>query len=299
MRVIKYLVLISYALLLSNNVFSNEIKSKVENKIYSKINKFTENIGNGLADSLRNNENLKYLDLSLELEDNLKPSIEIQSVNKLIEYNDGAIFNQLNLISHDQETAINLGIGKRKLLDGDALMLGTNFFLDYQFDQSHLRSGFGLEAISNSFDLIANYYNAHSGFKGTENGREKALDGYDVQLNYHLSSKINNETDIFFQTFEWKNPNSNYRLDGKKIGLLSKIGNLSFKIGYLEDNKNNDGIFGNAKIVVPLGENKIKSNENNSKQLASVRHKLYMPVKRENKIKVVKISKSGVKISGF
>ena len=83
------------------------------------------------------------------------------------------------------------------------------------------------------------------------------------------------------------------------ITFTGKLGNLSLEIGYLDDNKNNDGLFGSAKVVVPLGENKIKTDETNFTQLKSVRHKLYMPVKRENKIKVVKISKSGVKISGF
>ena len=64
-------------------------------------------------------------------------------------------------------------------------MLGSNVFVDYQFDESHLRNGLGVEAISSVFDLRGNYYNAISGFKATDEGREKALDGYDIQLNYH------------------------------------------------------------------------------------------------------------------
>ena len=84
--------------------------------------------------------------------------------------------------------------------------------------------------------------------------------------------------------------------------MTSSIGNLAFEIGYLDDNKDNDGIFGSLKIVIPLGEQIESLNEdkgNTNIKNASVRNKLYMPVQRENKIKVVKISKSGVKISGF
>ena len=280
-------------------VNAENIKSKVENKIYSKIDQFAQNIGEDFADSLRDFENLKYLDFSFNIQEGFDPSIQIESVSKLIEYDDGALFNQLNLISQDSKTTINLGIGKRKLFDNDTYMLGTNFFIDYQFDESHLRSGLGLEAISNSLDFIANYYNAISGFKTVSNGREKALDGYDLKLNYHLSSKSN--TDFFVQLFEWENPNSTYEEKGEKVGMTSSIGNLAFEIGYLNDNKDNDGLFGSLKVVIPLGEqikDTIKKDENSIKNSLSVRNKLYMPVQRENKIKLVKIS-SGVKVSGF
>ena len=45
----------------------------------------------------------------------------------------------------------------------------------------------------------------NGGFKNTNNGKEKALDGYDLKFNYHLSSKSN--TDLFVQLFECENPN--------------------------------------------------------------------------------------------
>ena len=280
-------------------VNAKDIKSKVENKIYSKIDDFAHNIGEDFADSIRDFENLKYLDFSFNIQEGFEPSIQIESVSKLIEYDDGALFNQLNLISQDSKTTINLGIGKRKLFDNDTYMLGTNFFIDYQFDESHLRSGLGFEAISNSLDFIANYYNAISGFKNTSDGREKALDGYDLKLNYHLSNKSN--TDFFVKLFEWENPNSTYEEKGEKVGMKSSIGNLAFEIGYLNDNKDNDGLFGSLKLVVPLGDRKELINqekENTNKKNSSVRNKLYMPVQRENKIKLVKLS-SGVKVSGF
>ena len=298
MNLLKILVLL-YSLVFGSIVNAENIKSKVENKIYSKFEDFAQNIGEDFADNLKDFENLKYLDFSFNLQEGFDPSIEIESVSKLIEYDDGALFNQLNLISQDSKTTINLGIGKRKLFDNDTYMLGTNFFIDYQFDESHLRSGLGFEAISNSLDFIANYYNAISGFKTVANGREKALDGYDLKLNYHLSSKSN--TDFFVQLFEWENPNSTYEEKGEKVGMTSSIGNLAFEIGYLNDNKDNDGLFGSLKVVVPLGEQREilnKDKENKNKINLSLKDKLYMPVQRENKIKLVKIS-SGVKVSGF
>ena len=107
-----------------------DIKSKIEKKLYSKINNFAENLGDGVAESLSDFERLKYLDFSINIQDSLEPTVQIQSVSSIKEYDDGALFNQLNLISHDSETTINLGFGKRKLLDNDALMIGTNLFVD-------------------------------------------------------------------------------------------------------------------------------------------------------------------------
>ena len=299
MNLFKYLILAIFLIVFNQSSFAEDIKSKLDGKIYSKLNEFTQNIGEGLAKNLENYENLKYLDYSINLQDDFKPTIEIQSVSELINYNDGTLFNQINLLSHDQETTINFGIGKRKLVEDETLMLGTNIFLDYQFDESHLRTGIGFEAISNSLDFIANYYNAVSGFKSTEEGREKALDGYDLRLNYHLSKK--NNTDLFLELFEWENPNSTFEEDGEKFGISSLIGNVAIVLGYLNDNRNNDGIFGSVKVVVPLGKQKSKNNISQTTNInnLSVRNKLYVPVQRDNKIKVVKISKSGVKISGF
>ena len=299
MILFKHLILSIFLIIFNQYSFAEDIKSKLDGKIYSKINEFTQNIGEDFADSLRDFENLKYLDFSFNIQEGFDPSIQIESVSKLKEYDDGALFNQLNLISQDSKTTINLGIGKRKLFDNDTYILGTNFFIDYQFDEAHLRSGLGFEAISNSLDFIANYYNAISGFKNTGDGREKALDGYDLKFNYHLSNKSN--TDFFVQLFEWENPNSTYEEKGEKVGMTSSIGNLAFEIGYLNDNKDNDGLFGSLKVVIPLGEQRDtanKNNENTNKNSLSVRNKMYMPVKRENKIKLVKIS-SGVKVSGF
>ena len=292
------LIIISPFFLLKH-VLAIDLKSNISDKFYSSINEFSQNLIRGLSDKLKQNENLKYFDISLDIQENEKPTIEIQSVSKIKEDTDSAFFNQTNLSSYNGETTINLGFGKRKLYKDETVMLGSNIFVDYQFDESHLRNGLGLEAISSVFDLRGNYYNAISGFKATDEGREKALDGYDLQLNYHLVGK--NNTDFYLNTFEWENPSSTYKEKGEKFGITSQIGNLNFNLGYLNDNKNNDGFFAGIKLVVPLGNTNEKKPEarTESLQYVSVREKLYIPVKRENKIRVVKISKSGVKISGF
>ena len=292
--------LIVLSIFLFKYVYAEDLKSNISDKFYSNINEFSQNLAQGLSDTLSQNENIKYFDITVDIKENRKPSFEILSVNKISEDSDSAIFNQTNIISHDGDTTINLGLGKRKLLNNDLLMLGGNAFLDRQIgSEAHFRAGLGAEAISSVFDLRANYYNAISGWEFTDEGKEKALDGYDLQLNYHLQDITN--TDLYIQTFEWENPNSTFKEKGEKGGITSKIGNFAFEAGYLNNNKNNDGFFGSIKLVIPLGEEKENTTteniETNSKYV-SVKDKLYIPVKRENKIRVVKIA-SGVKVSGF
>jgi len=279
---------------------AEDVQKLIDNKLSNKINEISNKLSNNISNNLKNHERIKYLDFSVNFQENLKPTIEIQSVNKLAENKNGSLFNQTNLLSHDGDTTLNLGLGKRKLINNDSLLLGSNIFFDYQFDESHFRNGLGLEAISNSLDFRGNYYNAISGFKTTDEGSEKTLDGYDLQLDYHLKDLENSKTDLFIQTFEWENPNSSFKEKGEKAGIISQIGNLAFEIGYLNDNKNNDGFFGSIKLVIKLGDNK-KDNESKiatKDKKQSLRDKFYIPVKRENKIKVVKLS-SGVKIGGF
>jgi len=291
----KYLLLI-FIIFFFKEVYAVDLKNEINNKLYSNIDAFSDNLAQGIAEKFKGNERIKYLDISIDIQEHLKPSFEIQSVNKITEDSDGVIFNQSNIISHDGETTLNLGFGKRNLLNNDTLMLGSNYFFDYHVNESHMRNGLGIEAISSVLDLRGNYYKAIRGFKGTDEGKEKALDGYDLQLDYHLSGK--NNTDIYINTFEWENPSSTYKEKGEKFGIISQIGQLRLEAGYLDDDKDTDAFYGSVKLVVPLGgqEEKTESLSENS-NYESVRNKLYIPVKRENKIKVVKVS--GVSLSGF
>ena len=66
----------------------------------------------------------------------------------------------------------------------------------------------------------------------------------------------------------------------------------------MDDNQENDAYFGNVKYVVNFGSDENNSSSS-SKSLEDVSDQLYQPVKRENKIRVVKIDASGVVVGGF
>ena len=326
--IIKYFFFYIFLILLSTSANSVDLKSNIEAKVTSEKTKISNNISNKIVEKISakisENEDIKYFDLSVQLREHLKPSVAIESVTKLFEKGDSVVFNQTNLTTHDGSATVNVGVGARKLFYDEKLMIGSNIFLDQQyFGEGHLRNGFGLEAITSVFDLRGNYYNAISGFKNTDEGTEKALDGRDLQFDFHLEDKFN--TNIFANFFKWEDPNSTYEDKGTKVGANAKFGYLFLEGGYLDDNRNSDSYFGSIKFVVPLG-NKTKRNyyamsdiekpitdaklknsytfvsakdKRKMFEYVSVRDKLFIPVKRENKIKLVKISKSGVKVSGF
>ena len=118
----------------------------------------------------------------------------------------------------------------------------------------------------------------------------------DAQIDYHLPGKYN--VNIFANVFEWENSSSSYKLKGEKYGTNFKINNLFIEGGYLNDNKNNDGAFGSIRFVIPLGAIDETTQDQKRFEYVSVRDKLYQPVIRENKIKIIKIA-SGVTVSGY
>jgi adhesin/invasin len=177
-------------------------------------------------------------------------------------------------------------------------MLGGNLFLDYSLNESHQRNGAGIEAISSVFDLRANYYDSTSGIQTLGDGStEEALDGWDARLDYHLPLAY--DVNVFAGIFEFENAAGNFTLDGEKYGLAGSVGKTNFEIGYIDDNKTGDGTYANVTMVFDLGQPKQLLKVNGALEYVSVRDQLYAPVKRENKIRVVKISAANIVVSGF
>ena len=92
---------------------------------------------------------------------------------------------------------------------------------------------------------------------------------------------------------------SSFKLKGEKYGLTGSFNNLNYEAGYIDDNKTGDGTYANFTMVFDLGEPKQLTKTNGTFEYVSVRDQLYTPVKRENKIRVVKISAANIVVSGF
>ena len=270
----------------------------LQGTLIGKTNNFLDNITGSLSESLLNNDRIKHLELDVEVQDQLKPTFSLTNVNKISEDSSGVFFNQNTASFHNNDQTLNLGVGYRQLINEDKILLGVNIFLDYSFDDAHQRNGIGLEAISSVFDIRGNYYDATSGIQDISAGKtEEAMDGFDVRLDYHLP--FNNNTRVFTSLFDFENGAGSFGVKGEKYGLSILTSNLDLEIGYVDDNRTGDGRFANVSYTVPLGIKDIQSKKSDDLfEYVSVRHRLYEPVKRENKIKVVS-TKLNIKASGF
>jgi adhesin/invasin len=309
MKFLRYLLPATLSLLIATNVGSQDLnldlKGKAKGKISSfkdaKINAYTQQFTDSINSFIKNNfENNKYLDFSIDTQEYLKPTFSIMSVNEIKKLDNGTIFNQTSINTHDGDETINIGFGTRRLLNDNTIIFGANAFYDHQLTESHERVGLGVEAITSDFDLRYNHYNAMSGRRTNAEGTiERALDGWDLRADYHLP--IDHDVNVFVSAFEFENTESvsSYKETGNKFGVDAKVGNFAIEAGYMDDNQENDAYFGNVKYVVNFGSDNQDHSSSNSKSLADVSDRLYEPVKRENKIRVVKIDASGVVVGGF
>tara|TARA_B110000238_G_C16069180_1_gene414128 strand:+ start:211 stop:1131 length:921 start_codon:yes stop_codon:yes gene_type:complete len=277
----------------------DSLKNSLNNKITSKISQSSSAASEKIETFITGNfENVKYLDFEIQVREYLKPSFNIMSVTELLKIDSGTIFNQTSITTHDDDETVNIGLGIRKLLNDNKVLIGSNIFYDQQFTNNHKRTGAGVEAISSVFDIRGNYYNAISGSKNTTEGSERALDGWDTQIDYHLPGE--HDVNFFMNAFKFENPDkiSTYEEKGNKYGANAKLGHFLMEAGYMDDNQGGDSYFGSIKFVVNIGEQK-ENKTRNFLEYTDVSDKLYQPVKRENKIRVVKISNSNVEVGGF
>jgi len=304
MKILRYFLPATIGLLVATNVGSQDLKATATDKISAfkdgKINALSNKISENISSFAKDHfENMKYLDFNINTQDYLKPTFSIMSVNEIMKIDSGTIFNQTSINTHDGDETINIGFGTRKLLNNNTLIVGANAFYDHQLTESHERVGAGAEALSSMFDVRGNYYNALSARRTNSGGTiERAMDGWDLRGDYHLP--IEQDINLFFSAFEFENPEdvSSYKEKGNKYGADAKLGNFSIEAGYMDDNQANDAWFGNVKYVVNFGSDESNSSSS-SKSFEDVSDRLYQPVKRENKIRVVKIDASGVVVGGF
>jgi len=307
MNILRYILPVILSLLIATSVHAVDLEAKATEKLSAlkdrKINGFSNKVSESIASFAKNNfDSLKYLDFSIDAEEYSKPTFSIMSVTKLLELgNGGTIFNQTSLNTHDSDETINIGLGARKLLFDNKLIFGINTFYDHQFDENHKRIGLGAETISSLFDLRGNYYNAMSDLRTNKEGsyKERALDGWDLRGDYHLP--IQHDVNIFMTAYKFKNPQdgSDFEDKGNKFGADAKLGNFVIEAGYDSNNQEKDNYFGSVKYIVNIGEDNQSNTPKSATSFTDVSDKLYQPVKRENKIRVVKIGASGVVVGGF
>lgn len=173
------------------------------------------------------NATTKYLsdlfptvEVDYSIADGEKPLTGILFVAPLLDSGDdieNTIFNQTSIFHQDGRTTLNLGLGYRRLVMQDLVLLGVNSFYDYEFEYDHQRASLGAEFRTSVGEINANYYWGLSNLRTLSSGTtERALDGYDLEFGIPLP--FINWATFYTKVFRWHGVD-NEDLDGNQYSL--------------------------------------------------------------------------------
>lgn len=135
-----------------------------------------------------------------------------------------------------RRNTVNIGLGYRKLLLDNALMLGGNIFGDYEFNYSHRRWSIGVEAKYGVLDLNINRY-IGLGASTVKGARERVMSGYDTELGTQLPYLP--WTKIYGRFFLWEKEIGRSNTIGSEFSAdLNLLPYLTFVTGTRNDNRN-------------------------------------------------------------
>ena len=284
----KRLILISTILVLGFNAHAADIK-----------NKFMNNFNSYLNDSLGQLFPTSEVSLSSGTTNEVTGSILVVKPLSDINDNENILFTQGSLfLSDNNRETLNLGIGKRKLVNNDTLLIGANLFYDHELDYDHQRASVGIEAVSSVGSFRLNQYYGLSGWTtGLDNVQEKALNGQDIEVGAPLPYLP--WTNFSYRSFQWDGASGAADLKGDEISLEAKIpGGLNIEVG----KRSNDGVTEDNEFLKLTWTCCNKNQEeisisDTAYNLTSVADQKFAKVRRQNLI--VKQKEMSLTVIGF
>jgi len=178
------------------------------------------------------NETRSYLnklfptaEFSLDFFNRDEPNFGILIVAPLsdIENIEDTIFIQTSIYHKTNRTTINLGLGYRKLMMKNTLMLGANMFYDHELPYDHGRLGLGLELKTAVGEITYNQYMKQTNWKSNYNigSTERALSGYDLEFGMPLPYM--NWVTVFGKSFVWDGVDGLYDIRGNDLSVRAQI----------------------------------------------------------------------------
>mgnify|MGYP001356260917 FL=1 len=223
----KKIILISTLLVFGLSAHAADIK-----------NKFMNNFNSYLNDSLGQLFPTSEVSLSSGTTNEVTGSILVVKPLSDINDNENILFTQGSLfLSDNNRETLNLGIGKRKLVNNDTLLIGANLFYDHELDYDHQRASVGIEAVSSVGSFRLNQYYGLSGWTtGLDNVQEKALNGQDIEVGAPLPYLP--WTNFSYRAFNWEGASGAADLKGDEISLEAKFSGFNVEVG----KRSNDGV---------------------------------------------------------
>jgi adhesin/invasin len=221
----------------------------------------------------------------------VKPLSDIND-NENILFTQGSLF-----LSDNSRETLNLGIGKRKLLNDDTLLIGANLFYDHELDYDHQRASVGLEAISSVGSLRLNqYYGLSNKKKGFNDVNEEALDGQDMEIGAPLPYLP--WTNFSYRSFEWKGVDGTADQKGDEISLEAKFSGFNVEVGKRShDGNTEDNEFLKITWTCCNKDQEEIGISDTAYELTSVADQKFVKVERQNLI--VKQKEMSLTVIGF
>ena len=283
----KKIILISTLLVFGLSAHAADIK-----------NKFMNNFNSYLNDSLGQLFPTSEVSLSSGTTNEVTGSILVIKPLSDINDNENILFTQGSLfLSDNSRETLNLGIGKRRLLNDDTLLIGANLFYDHELDYDHQRASVGLEAISSVGSLRLNQYYGLSGWTtGLDNVKEKALNGQDIEVGAPLPYLP--WTNFSYRSFQWDGASGAADLKGDEISLEAKFSGFNVEVG----KRSNDGVTEDNEFLKLTWTCCNKDQEeigisDTAYELTSVADQKFAKVERQNLI--VKQKEMSLTVIGF
>lgn len=237
----------------------------------------------------------KRIELEWDVQKNLKPTYSILTVQPLYQDADkqNTFFVQASQLRYDMidkyRDTTNVGLGYRRLLLDNQMLVGVNSFFDYEWTYGHQRASVGGELKWAMLDFNANIYRRITGYRSINDGTdttERVMNGYDTELRSQVpylpwmrvgARYYRWQSDLAEDTKGWQ-----YSADADITQ------NLSVEVGWKKDNFNTSQGF--AKFVLRLARterpamlsDKIVSNQIFEKR--DMRTYTLDKVRRENRI---------------
>jgi adhesin/invasin len=280
----KILPFLAATLISINSSLAADLKQAATSKVSNELNGAKNKLIHNMISSFENfiTESFPRTEISVTGAEELKPQWEILTVQPLRDDGENITFFQGSLLRWDGERdTINLGLGQRKLLLNNNLLVGLNTFYDHEFTVDHSRLGLGGEFITSVGEFRINNYYANSNQRLNGGNAEEAMSGSEYEFGTHVPyiPKLK----VFVKKFNWDAGTSN--LDGETYSAQYSHGSLTLEAGVDQFDSGEDRAFFKITLAPSKGEtSSSKIIQDVAYRLESVEEQKLTKVRRENKI---------------
>ncbi len=193
---------------------------------------------------------------------------------------------QTSIERTDGRTTFDAGIGRRRLVADNKVLLGANLFVDHEFPEDHERLSVGAELRTSVVELNTNYYRALTGWKDvSDTVEEQAMDGFDIEAGVPLPYLPS--TQVRYKHSIWNGIDDVSDIHGNTVSLAAAIlPGMEVEAGYTGYNNQPSERF--MKVTYMFGGTKLREQKtprvsDKAYSFDSMEDRRFEKVRRENR----------------